>query len=344
MQNAPSASKKLREDNDMRWRGQRQSDNVEDRRGSGRGVFRFPLPGGGGMRFPSSGGGGGKGGGIGLLGILIILGLALFFGFDPGALMQGSGPTSGSGSGFPDIRLPQQPRTTNLPAPGWPGDIAKPQSSSQDDLKSFVAVVLGTTEDVWNNVFNQLGGSYREPRLVLFEGAVRSACGTGMAAMGPFYCPADEKVYIDLDFYRELKDRFRAPGDFAQAYVIAHEVGHHVQNVLGIAGKVEAAKRRMGRKGGNALQVRMELQADCFAGVWAHQMQADKGLIEPGDIDEALRAASAIGDDRIQRQTQGYVVPDSFTHGSSEQRVRWFRRGFQNGQLQACDTFNTDQL
>jgi predicted metalloprotease len=292
----------------MRWRGQRQSRNVEDRRGSGRGAFRFPFPSGGGMRFPSSGGGGKKGGGIGLLGLLVILGLALFFGFNPGSLMQGSGP------------------------------------SGDDDLKGFVSVVLGTTEDVWNSVFGQLGARYREPSLVLFEGSVRSACGTGMAAMGPFYCPADEKVYIDLDFYRELKNRFRAPGDFAQAYVIAHEVGHHVQKVLGIADKVEGAKRRMGRKGGNALQVRMELQADCFAGVWAHQMQADKGLIEPGDIDEALRAASAIGDDRIQQQTQGYVVPDSFTHGSSEQRVRWFRRGFQSGQLQACDTFNTNQL
>jgi len=269
----------------------------------------------------------------------------LFFGFNPGSLMQGSGPSGTSGSGFPDIRLPQQqPHTTNLPAPSQPGQIGKPQSSSDDDLKGFISVVLGTTEDVWNSVFGQLGARYREPSLVLFEGSVRSACGTGMAPMGPFYCPADEKVYIDLDFYRELKNRFRAPGDFAQAYVIAHEVGHHVQKVLGIADKVEGAKRRMGRQGGNALQVRMELQADCFAGVWAHQMQANKGLIEPGDIDEALRAASAIGDDRIQRQTQGYVVPDSFTHGSSEQRVRWFRRGFQSGQLQACDTFNTNQL
>lgn len=330
----------------MRWRDQRQSQNVEDRRGSGRGAFRFPFPGGGGgMRFPSSGGGK-RGGGIGLLGLLVILGLVLFFGINPGTLMHESGPTGGSGAGFPDIRLPQPqgPQTTNFPAPGHPGQIGRPQSSSEDDLGKFVAVVLGTTEDVWNKVFGQLGARYREPRLVLFDGAVRSACGTGMAAMGPFYCPADEKVYIDLDFYRELKNKFRAPGDFAQAYVIAHEVGHHVQKVLGIADKVEAAKRRMGRRGGNALQVRMELQADCFAGVWAHQMQADKGLIEPGDIDEALQAASAIGDDRIQRQTQGYVVPDSFTHGSSEQRVRWFRRGFQSGQLQSCDTFNTDQL
>jgi predicted metalloprotease len=166
----------------------------------------------------------------------------------------------------------------------------------------------------------------------------------GMAAMGPFYCPGDEKVYIDLDFYRELRNRFQAPGDFAQAYVIAHEVGHHVQNLLGIAGQVDALRRQMGERESNALQVRMELQADCFAGVWARKVDADTGIIEPGDIDEALNAASAIGDDRIQRQTQGYVVPDSFTHGSSAQRVRWFRRGYENSALQACDTFNADKL
>ncbi len=194
-------------------------------------------------------------------------------------------------------------------------------------------MVLGTTEDAWTETFQRFGQRYREPTLVLFDGYVRSACGTGMSAMGPFYCPGDEKVYIDLDFYRELRNRFRAPGDFAQAYVIAHEVGHHVQKLLGIADKVEAARRRAGTKESNALQVRMELQADCFAGVWAHQLQSDKGLIEPGDIDEALGAASAIGDDRIQKQTQGYVVPDSFTHGSSAQRVRWFRRGYEDGNL-----------
>ena len=327
----------------MRWRGQRESENVEDRRGQRRG-FGFPFPGGG-MRFPSSGGGGGRsGGGIGIVGLLIILGLIIFFGVDPSVIMQGSGP-GGSGSGFPDIRLPQQqPDTTNFPIPGGQGQIERPQSAGEDDLKSFIAVVLGTTEDSWTQTFRQFGARYREPKLVLFTGYVRSACGTGMAAMGPFYCPLDEKVYIDLDFYRELKNRFRAPGDFAQAYVVAHEVGHHVQKLLGIADKVEAAKQRMGERDGNALQVRMELQADCFAGVWAHQIQAEKGLVEPGDIDEALNAASAIGDDRIQKQTQGYVVPDSFTHGSSDQRVRWFRRGYKNGTLQACDTFNTEDL
>jgi len=328
----------------MRWRGQRESQNVEDRRGQRRG-FGFPFPGGG-MRIPSSGGGGGggRGGGIGIVGLLIVLGLVIFFGIDPSVLMQGSGP-GGGGGGFPDIRLPQQqPDATNFPVPGGQGQIERPQSSGTDDLKSFIAVVLATTEDSWTQTFRQLGARYREPKLVLFSGSVRSACGTGMSAMGPFYCPADEKVYIDLDFYRELKNRFRAPGDFAQAYVVAHEVGHHVQKLLGIADKVEAAKRRMGKKDGNALQVRMELQADCFAGVWAHQLQTDKGLIESGDIDEALRAASAIGDDRIQKQTQGYVVPDSFTHGSSDQRARWFRRGYENGTVQVCDTFNTDKL
>lgn len=257
--------------------------------------------------------------------------------------MQGGG---GGGGGFPDIQLPQsRPDTTNFPTPGGQGtDIQRPKTAGDDDLKRFVAVVLATTEDSWEQTFQRLGQRYRDPTLVLFSGSVRSACGTGMAAMGPFYCPGDEKVYIDLDFYRELKNRFRAPGDFAQAYVIAHEVGHHVQKLLGIADQVEAARPRMSKSDGNALQVRMELQADCFAGIWANQMQASTELIEPGDIDEALGAASAIGDDRIQKQTQGYVVPDSFTHGSSAQRVRWFRRGYDNGTLQVCDTFNTDKL
>jgi len=327
----------------MRWRGQRESQNIEDRRGERRG-FGFPFPGGsGGVRFPSGGGRVRRGGGIGIVGLLIILGLMLFFGIDPSVLLQGGGPGEG-GAGFPDIRLPQQPDTTNFPIPGGQAQIEHPKTTGDDDLKRFVAVVLGTTEDVWTETFKQFGARYRDPTLVLYKGATRSACGTGMAAMGPFYCPGDQKVYIDLDFYRELKNRFRAPGDFAQAYVIAHEVGHHVQNLLGIADKVEAARRRMGAGDANALQVRMELQADCFAGVWAHQMKADTDLIEPGDIDEALNAASAIGDDRIQKQTQGYVVPDSFTHGSSAQRVRWFRRGYENGTLQACDTFNTRKL
>lgn len=327
----------------MRWRGQRESQNVEDRRGE-RGGFGFPFPGGG-MRFPSGGGGGRGGGGIGIVGLLVILGLMLFFGVDPSVIMQGGRP-GGDASNFPDIRLPQQrPDTTNFPAPSQPGPpVERPRSATEDDLKQFVSVVLGTTEDVWEDLFARYGKRYSEPKLVLFTGGVRSGCGTGLAQMGPFYCPLDQKVYIDLDFYRELRDRFRAPGDMAQAYVIAHEIGHHVQQLLGIADQVQALKARMSERQANALQVRMELQADCFAGIWANRADETKSLIEPGDIEEALNAASAIGDDRIQRQTQGYVVPDAFTHGSSEQRVRWFKRGYQSGKLEACDTFNADAL
>jgi uncharacterized protein len=326
----------------MRWRGQRESENVEDRRDDG-GGFGFPFPGGGGMRFPS-GGSGGAGGGIGIIGILIILGLMFFFGIDPRVILQSGGP-GGDASGIPDIHLPQQrPDRTNFPAPQQGPQVQRPKSSSEDDLKQFVSVVLADTEDVWGSVFKQYGQTYRDPKLVLFSGGVRSACGMGMSAMGPFYCPEDEKVYIDLSFYRQLKDRFGAPGDAAQAYVIAHEVGHHVQKLLGIMDQVEAARQRIGQRQGNALQVRVELQADCFAGVWANKAQEAKNIFDPSDIDDALRAASAIGDDRIQKQTQGYVVPDAFTHGSSEQRVRWFKRGFQSGDLNQCDTFNASEL
>ena len=329
----------------MRWRGQRESENVEDRRDEG-GGFGFPFPGGGGGRFPS---GGGRGGGIGILGLLILLGLMFFFGLDPRVIMQPGGPGGGPGgdeTNFPDIRLPQErPDTTNFPVPGQQGSpIERPQTTSEDDLKQFVAVVLADTEDVWRDLFARYGQRYSDPKLVLFSGGVRSACGIGMAQMGPFYCPYDEKVYIDLDFYGDLKNRFGAPGDMAQAYVIAHEIGHHVQKLLGIADQVEALKQRMGQTQANALQVRMELQADCFAGIWANRAQDSKDIIEPGDIEDALRAASAIGDDRIQKQTQGYVVPDAFTHGSSEQRVRWFKRGYQSGKLDACDTFNADDI
>jgi uncharacterized protein len=326
----------------MRWRGQRESENVEDRRDEtgGPGGFNFP---GGGINFPSSGSGGR--GGIGILGILIILGLVIFFGVDPRVLI-GTGP-GGNDTNVPDIHLPSptQPDTTNPPGQGEEGPpIQPPGGTSEDQLKQFVSVVLASTEDVWTGVFKRYGETYQDPKLVLFSGSIRSACGTGMEAMGPFYCPGDEKVYIDLDFYEELKDRFHAPGDFAQAYVIAHEVGHHVQKLLGIMDQVEAARQRMDQSESNAIQVRVELQADCFAGVWANQAQQSNDIIEPGDIDEALNAASAIGDDRIQKQAQGYVVPDSFTHGSSAQRVRWFKRGYEKGTLDACDTFNTDKL
>jgi uncharacterized protein len=325
----------------MRWRGERQSENVEDRRDEG-GGFAFPLPGGG-VRFPS-GGGVGSGGGIGLVGFLILLGLALLFGVDPRVILSGA-PT-GDETNFPDIHLPQS-RTgaPGLPTPQQQGpQVQHPQTTQADDLKQFVSVVLADTEDVWSDIFQKYGQRYEDPKLVLYSDGVRSACGMGMSAMGPFYCPNDEKVYIDLSFYEELKNRFHVSGDFAEAYVIAHEVGHHVQKLLGIADQVEAARQQSSEKSANALQVRMELQADCFAGVWANHAQEIKNIIEPGDIDQAIAAASAIGDDRIQRQTQGYVVPDSFTHGSSAQRVRWFRRGYEGGTLEDCDTFNASQL
>ena len=279
----------------MRWRGERESENIEDRRDEG-GGFGFPMPGGG-MRFP--GGGAGHGGGIGIFGILIILGLMFFFGIHPRVILQG-GPPGGDESGIPDIHLPQsRPDQTNFPMPQQGPQIQRPQSTSEDDLKKFVAVVLADTEDVWGSLFTQYGATYSDPTLVLFSGGTRSACGMGVSAMGPFYCPEDEKVYIDLSFYQELKNRFKAPGDFAQAYVIAHEIGHHVQKLLGIMDQVEAARQRMGQRQANALQVRVELQADCFAGIWANKAQEMKNIIEPGDIEDALRAARAIGDDRI---------------------------------------------
>jgi uncharacterized protein len=237
---------------------------------------------------------------------------------------------------------------------GSPDSIPIPQSSpassqtapGQADAESeFVAVVLADTEDVWNALFKQeVGADYREPKLVLFSQLAQSACGMAQSATGPFYCPLDQKVYIDLDFYRDLKERFQAPGDFAQAYVIAHEVGHHVQTLLGISEQVQAAKERSGQVEANELSVRMELQADCFAGVWANHAQKMRNILEPGDIEEALGAASAIGDDRLQKQSQGYVAPESFTHGSSAQRVRWFRQGFQTGSMKQCDTFAAGNL
>ena len=328
----------------MRWRGERESENVEDRRDEGGGGFGSPFPSGGGLRFP--GGGGARGGGIGIVGLLILLGLMFFFGVDPRVIMQGGGP-GGDESNFPDIRLPQSsPDSSGFPVPRQPQgpDLQHPRSASQDDLKQFVSVVLAETEDVWSNLLPQYGQRYSDPKLVLFSGGVRSACGIGMSQMGPFYCPQDEKVYIDLSFYKELKDRFNAPGDAAQAYVIAHEVGHHVQKLLGIMDQVDAVRQRVSERQGNAIQVRVELQADCFAGVWANKAQEAKNIFEPGDIESALNAASAIGDDRIQKQTQGYVVPDSFTHGSSAQRVRWFKRGYQTGDLRQCDTFNAEDL
>lgn len=254
------------------------------------------------------------GGGIG---VAVLLVLGLLFGIDPAILVElaGGGPTAESGA-------------SRAPAPG------------EDRSTEFVSVVLAETEDVWTATLGEEGRDYREPKLVLFLGAVRSACGLAEAAVGPFYCPADEKAYLDLAFFRDLEERLGAPGDFAQAYVIAHEIGHHVQNLLGISGKVASARQRLAPSEGNALSVRVELQADCLAGVWANRAEAAHRIIEPGDIEEALAAAAAVGDDRIQHRARGHVVPDSFTHGTSAQRARWFMRGFETGSMRACDTFS----
>jgi uncharacterized protein len=299
----------------MRWKGRRQSSNIEDRRGMGGGM--------GGMRFPGGLGGGRvrRGGGIGIFGILILLGIAWLLGINPLALL--SGELGGGGS---YVEQPQQSAAGG-------GTFASPQ---EEELKEFVAVVLADTEDTWNQI---LGQQYREPNLVLFSGGAQSGCGFAQSAVGPFYCPADEKVYIDLSFFDELSRRFGAPGDFAQAYVIAHEVGHHVQTVLGIEEQVRKARANMSETEGNALSVRVELQADCFAGIWSNRAHQERGLLEPGDIEEALGAASAVGDDTLQKQAGGRVVPDSFTHGSSEQRTRWFETGYRSGNIDDCDTF-----
>lgn len=252
---------------------------------------------------------------------LVILVAALYFGIDPQPLLETASQVGGG--------VNREPYTP---------------SAEENELADFTAVVLGDTEDTWHALFRATGSTYEEPQLVLFSGAVQSACGFAQAATGPFYCPGDRHVYIDLGFFRELQERFRAPGDFAQAYVIAHEVGHHVQTVMGISQQVRDAQRRADRQEQLALSVRMELQADCFAGLWAHHAHAARNILEAGDVEEGLNAAAAIGDDRIQKRTQGYVVPESFSHGSSEQRVRWFRHGLENGRLENCDTFAARKL
>ena len=265
-------------------------------------------------RGQSFGGRGLIGGGIGTL-VLVVVGL--FFGIDPRVILG----LSETAQQVQESRAPQGPAKAPTDAGG-----------------QFVSGVLLDTEKTWNALFKQLGRNYGEPKVVIFERATRSACGTGQSAMGPFYCPLDQSVYIDLAFYRALQERFKAPGDFAQAYVIAHEVGHHVQNQLGIMEKTQALRQRLNEAQSNALSVRVELQADCFAGVWAHHA-GNRKLLEAGDVEEAMRAAAAIGDDNIQRRTQGQIVPESFTHGSSEQRVRWFMTGMKSGQITACNTF-----
>lgn len=260
--------------------------------------------------------GGLVGGGIGTIAIILI---AWYFGVDPTPLLDGMQSTGGASS---------------------TGTPASAEDLKNDPLADMIAVVMGDTEDVWNAIFAEQGLRYQEPTLVLFTGATRSACGVGQAAMGPFYCPADQKAYIDLSFYEDMRTRFKAPGDFAQAYVIAHEVGHHVQNLLGVSAKVREMQQSVSKAEANALSVRLELQADCLAGVWANRADKARNILESGDVEEALNAASAIGDDRLQKQSQGRVVPESFTHGSSAQRQRWFRTGLAGGDPDACDTFS----
>jgi uncharacterized protein len=296
----------------MKWEGNRQSENVEDARGSDGGS------GGGGIRL-----GGGRGVGLGTIAIALVAGWV--FGINPLTIL---GMLSGDG-GAPVSQVA-------------PPSAGKP--AADDKMAQFVSTVLADTEDVWRAQFKQMGGTYREPKLVLFRGAYPTACGQGQAAMGPFYCPGDQKVYIDLSFYEIMRTRLGAPGDFAQAYVIAHEVGHHVQNLMGITEKIDAQRGRGSEAQQNALSVRLELQADCFAGVWAYHAQNTRQILEQGDVEEALNAATQIGDDNLQRKSQGRVVPESFTHGSSAQRVTWFQKGLQTGSVNQCNTFEARQL
>lgn len=288
----------------MRWQFGRRSGNVEDRRGAG------------GRMGPVAVGGG--------LGTLLLALVVTLLGGDPSVFLdQAAAPDQSS-----------RPTQTD-PAGAPPAD---------DQQAQFVSVVLADTEDTWNEIFRQSGQTYVEPKLVLFSGGVESACGYAETAMGPFYCPRDQKVYIDLSFYNDMQTKLQAPGDFAQAYVIAHEVGHHVQNLLGISGEVQSLQRQVSRTEANQLSVRLELQADCFAGIWGYHANRTRNILEQGDIEEALNAASQIGDDRLQSASRGYVVPESFTHGSSAQRVSWFKRGIQTGDPSQCDTFETERL
>ncbi|WP_296085685.1 neutral zinc metallopeptidase [uncultured Agrobacterium sp.] len=299
----------------MQWRGRRQSDNIEDRRGMSTGG----MGGGGGFRLPT----GGRGGGIGIGGLVVILLISWALGINPLTLLSGGDMYSDSGS--------QQQQQTGT----------RPQGQSSDETTAFVRTILAETEDTWGKIFQASGETYQKPTLVLFSGQVRSACGNATSASGPFYCPVDRKVYLDTDFFHELSQRFGASGDFAQAYVIAHEVGHHVQNLTGVLPEFNQRRQSMSESQANALSVKVELQADCYAGIWGKSTQ-QKGILEAGDLEEALNAAHQIGDDTLQKKTQGYVVPDSFNHGTSAQRVEWFRRGFDSGRVEDCDTFSAD--
>ena len=285
----------------MRWQGRRESDNIEDRRGEGGGGFGGGIPLG--LFFGR--------GGLGIGGLVVLGIVSLLLGVNPLTLLEG-------GSDQPAVEAP---------------------GSGADSEKHFVAVVLADTETTWSQIFQAMGKQYEDPTLVLYSGMVQSGCGRASAAAGPFYCPGDHKLYVDLEFFKELNQRFGAPGDFAQASVVAHEVGHHVQTLLGLSQQVREAQESMSRRESNALSVKVELQADCYAGVWAYHADRFRNLLEQGDVEEALQAASAVGDDTLQRETQGRVVPDSFTHGTSAERVQWFRQGFQSGDMSACDTF-----
>ena len=296
----------------MRWKDLRRSTNVVDRRGGG----GFGGPGR--IIFPS--GRGGRTAGIGGIGAIVLILIALFFGIDPSMILSGGG----GGSIAPEQR--------------------GPETAEEAELRDFVSAVLGDTEQTWNAIFEAQGSDYQEPHLVLFSGAVQSACGFADAAVGPFYCPPDQQVYLDTSFFADMERKLEASGDFAAAYVVAHEVGHHVQNQLGIMDRVNEVRGSGSGEQANQLSVMMELQADCFAGVWANHAQTQRNALEPGDIEEGLNAAAAVGDDRLQRRSQGYVVPESFTHGTSEQRVAWFRRGLETGDPDSCDTFKSQQL
>ena len=295
----------------MKWEGNRESDNVDDRRNEGGSGF------GGGLL-------GGRSIGIGTVVVALLAGW--IFGINPLTILS----LLSGGGGSPSAQVQQQ-----APAQKPPAD---------DRMAAFVSTVLADTEDVWKDVFAKSGGTYQEPRLVLFRGATQTACGQGQAAMGPFYCPGDQRVYIDLGFYETLKNRLGAPGDFAQAYVIAHEVGHHVQNLLGISAKMDQMRGRVSTADYNTLSVKLELQADCFAGVWANHAQSARQILEQGDVEEAMNAAAKIGDDALQRSGGGAVVPESFNHGTSAQRQRWFDAGLKNGSIQTCDTFSARSL
>ena len=298
----------------MRWLGDRESSNIEDRRGMGGGL---PI-------------------GIGGLGAVAIVVIGLFLGIDPSVLLSmlgddNSGRTQtqqSDGSGYGSSTIPS----------------AGPRQAGNDPTARFVSVVLADTEDVWRQTFSDMGRTYHDPRLILYTGTVESACGMASAASGPFYCPGDQKVYLDLSFFDQMRQRLNAPGDFAQAYVVAHEVGHHVQDELGILQAANAERAHSDKRRSNAISVRLELQADCFAGVWANRADRMRQILERGDIEEGLNAASAVGDDRLQRQARGVVVPDAFTHGSSAQRAHWFKTGLQSGDLKACDTFSAADL